>query len=272
VSDDFIDPWSIPLLRWAGSKRRLLAQLLDHVPENFSRYVEPFAGSACLFFALRPSRAVLGDLNRELMETYKIIRQHPRLVSRAARTHANTKAMYYRLRALDPKLLKPIERAARFVYLNRNCFNGVYRVNRDGQFNVPRGTRTGRLPSESQFYRCSIALRAVDFRPGDYRSCLGDVRSGDFVYLDPPYASKRRNRLGEYGYDCFEESDLPQLFDCLRGIDQVGAHFLLSYCTHRAIKALPGDWQCRTLNVRRHVAGFARHRRTVREVLISNIQ
>jgi DNA adenine methylase len=190
--------WTPPLLRWAGSKRKLLPELMRHVPEAFERYVEPFAGSGCLFFSLRPRKAVLGDINSELIETYRTIAKHPKLVARSLHALRGDKRTYYRLRDhYAPE--SPVDRATRFVYLNRHCFNGVYRINRAGRFNVPRGNRTGGIPSEAEFYRCSIALRGTELRAGDYRTCLADIGSGDFVYLDPPYASRRRNTHGEYG-------------------------------------------------------------------------
>ncbi|MSR60594.1 MAG: Dam family site-specific DNA-(adenine-N6)-methyltransferase [Planctomycetaceae bacterium] len=262
--------WASPLLRWAGSKRKLLPHLLASIPETFNRYVEPFAGSGCLFFALRPKHAVLGDINHELIDAYEVIRRHPRRVSRAVACLGTEKQTYYELRSADPTSLAAIDRAARFVYLNRHCFNGVYRINRAGAFNVPRGTRTGQVPTERQFYRCSVALRSAELRPVGYRDCLSDLCGGDFIYLDPPYASRRRNTFGEYGYDCFDEEQLPDLFSLLHLIDRIGATFLLSYCQHAAFAELPARWHKSTLTVRRHVAGFAHHRRTVRELLVSN--
>jgi DNA adenine methylase len=262
--------WAAPLLRWAGSKRSLLRHLFAYVPENMGRYVEPFAGSACFFFALRPQGAILGDLNKELIEAYDAIRSHPRRVSRAASKLPRSSRVYYWVRSQNPDDLSPVDRAARFVYLNRNCFNGVYRVNRAGHFNVPRGSRTGALPSEAEFYRCSVALRSAELLAGDYRQCLAMVRPGDFVYLDPPYASKRRNIYGEYGYGCFAEGDLNTLFDELRRIDALGAKFLLSYCTHSKIREIADSWSSARVRVRRHVAGFATDRKLVTEVLISN--
>src|SRR5947208_694046 len=125
-----------PLLRWAGSKRKLIPQLLRHVPEGFDRYIEPFGGSACLFFALRPDRAIIADLNQELIETYRTLRSHPKLVHRAVFNMPRTKRYYYAIRDRTPQALSDVEKAARFLYLNRNCFNGVYRLNHAGCFNV----------------------------------------------------------------------------------------------------------------------------------------
>jgi DNA adenine methylase len=142
-------PWARPVFRWAGSKRRMLPTLLAAMPEDYGRYIEPMVGSACLFFATRPRRGLLGDFNEELMHTYRAIRCHPRLVSRAASSWGDDSATYYEVRSLSAESLDPIQPAARFTYLNRYSFNGVYRTNKEGRFNVPRGRDTGSLPSEA---------------------------------------------------------------------------------------------------------------------------
>jgi DNA adenine methylase len=128
-------------------------------PQQFSTYFEPFAGSACLFFALKATRAVLGDINHHLIDTYKIVKQHPRLVARLLAEFPTVPSFYYELRERRRETMAPVERAASFLYLNRTCFNGVYRTNRQGRFNVPRGRDTGGFPTGALIYRCSIALR-----------------------------------------------------------------------------------------------------------------
>lgn len=164
--------WAAPLLRWAGSKRKLVTLLRLAIPEGVKRYIEPFAGSACLFFATRPGAAVLGDINAELINTYDVVRKHPRRVARIVHAMPRTKRQYYRVREVKPETLTAIERAARFVYLNRNCFNGVYRTDRQGNFNVPMGKKTGRVPTEVEFYRCSVALRNAELRQTDFQEAV----------------------------------------------------------------------------------------------------
>jgi DNA adenine methylase len=259
-----------PLLRWAGSKRKLLPELVKYVPDRFGRYIEPFTGSACLFFALRPDRAILSDLNQELIDTYRILRSHPKLVHRSVSSMPKTKRYYYELRDTAPLKLNDLEKAARFVYLNRNCFNGVYRTNRAGRFNVPRGKRAGELPTESQFVRCANALRKAQLVDGDFERATAQARKGDFVYLDPPYTKRGSRHRGEYGYSSFDTADLDRLSRCLRDLDRKGAIFLLSYAYCREIREIARGWQSRAILVRRHVAGFQRHRAIVRELLISN--
>ena len=265
-------PWATPILRWAGSKRKLLTTLLAHVPSQFGRYVEPFAGSACLFFALKPTRAVLGDINSELIHTYRVMRDHPRRLARRIHALPRTSDEYYRIRSVPLQDLDAITRAVHFVYLNRLCFNGVYRTNRSGQFNVPLGAKTGEIPPERSFYRCSIALRGAKCVDTDFEQSCRMVKRDDFVYLDPPYSSSVRPRYGEYGYDSFQPLDLGRLESCLKTLDSVGAQFLLSYADSPEIRGMADKWRITDVSARRHVAGFARHRETVTEVLISNTQ
>lgn len=266
-----LKPWASPLFRWAGSKRRLLPVLMSTSAQQVTRrYIEPFAGSACLFFALRPQKAILGDINSELIQAYDTVRDHPRLVYRQASAWPNTRAFYYKLRSKSPATLDAVSRAARFVYLNRHCFNGVYRINRAGEFNVPIGIRTGEIPPERHFYRCALALRGVNFVVGDFQRSVDLARRGDFVYLDPPYAVDRRPTHGEYGYDAFDRAALPRLKGALSHLDAVGAVFLLSYAYQRHFARELRRWHMRRVRVHRHVAGFARHRHGVYELLVSN--
>lgn len=263
--------WTKPFLRWAGSKRLLLPALLTAVPQDYYCYIEPFAGSACLFFALRPQRAILGDINDELMHTYTVVAKHPQKVARAVQKLPDTELCYQRLRSMDVYAMEPIERTARFVYLNRHCFNAVYRTNRHGKFNVPRGTRTGEVPPERVFRRCSLALRKAKLISGDYQICLEAAQQGDFVYLDPPYANSNRTTTGEYGPRCFAQADFPILWNWLVTLDQKGVQFMLSFCDSGLIPSgMPAHWTRRTYPVRRHVSGFAQNRKVVTEVVITN--
>ena len=259
-----------PLLRWAGSKRKLLPELMKYVPATYARYIEPFSGSACLFFALRPATAILADLNEELMHAYATLKAHPRLLHRAVTDMPLSKSYYYDLRRTPPEGLDNLARAARFVYLNRSCFNGVYRLNREGRFNVPRGRRPGAIPSQSHFVRCANALRRAELISADFELTASKAKPGDFVYLDPPYAKKGSRRRGEYGYSSFDTPDIKRLARCLLELNERNVTFLLSYADSREISEIGSKWSTRTVLVRRHVAGFQRHRAVVREVIISN--
>lgn len=259
-----------PLFRWAGSKRKLLPTLRAYCPAEFNRYVEPFAGSACLFFLLQPERAVLGDFNEQLIETYRTVARAPKAVAAMLVTMAVSEDYYYQLRSQDPSSVQSIERAARFIYLNRFCFNGVFRTNQRGEFNVPRGTKTGQLPSSTALRSCAQILKRATLISGDFERTLHGVEPGDFVYLDPPYSSSDQRNRGEYGYGAFSSDDLDRLEESLHRIDLGKAAFVLSYRCSKKVRARFRNWQQRTLTVRRHVAGFSEDRRDVREMLISN--
>lgn len=261
--------WTEPVFRWAGSKRKLLPILLKNTPTTFERYVEPFCGSACLFFALNPEKSLLGDINSELIHTYRQIRYHPRIIARRVQEIRQTKDNYLRIRALKSDELSDIDRAVRFVFLNRLCFNGVYRTNKKGQFNVPMGNKTGKIPSETAFYRCSIALRNAELCDADFESL--NIKKGDFIYLDPPYAKKEGRDRGEYGPGSFQYSDIDRIVKFLKKITEKKANFLFSYsCSNDVIDRLHNNWNVQEISVARHVAGFSKHRNTVKEILVSN--
>ena len=149
-----------PFLRWAGSKRKLLSKLRPYWDRgSFQRYVEPFMGSACLFFELQPRRAILGDTNRPLVETFQAVARYPKAISQRLARLPRDEATYYKMRSLESDTLSYLDRAVRFVFLNRYCFNGIYRTNSRGEFNVPYGgDRTGNAPSEEAIVRCSKLL------------------------------------------------------------------------------------------------------------------
>lgn len=259
-----------PILRWAGSKRKLIPTLLARIPSHFNRYIEPFAGSACLFFALGPSRAVLGDINKDLMSTYSSLAHYPERISRRARSLSDTRSAYYAIRDKFNKELNPISRSVYFIYLNRYSFNGVYRTNRRGEFNVPRGENTGAIPSLAEFRSCSTALQSTKLLTADFVETIDSAKKGDFVYLDPPYSSLERPRYGEYGYGSFQPLQINELVDTLSKLDRRGVKFLMSYASSRASRKAFKEYEVEVISVRRHVAGFAKHRHQVDEVLISN--
>jgi DNA adenine methylase len=187
-----------PFLRWAGSKRKQLGRLSAFWSPSHTGYVEPFAGSACLFFALAPNNGVLGDTNRELIEVYKVAREAPeRLYRRLCRIGRDVDT-YHRWRSLDPKSLDRDTRALRLLYLNRNCFNGIYRTNADGQFNVPMGSKLSAYFSREDLMECSKLLQKIKLVVGDFTKTLEQVSAGNFVYLDPPYAVNSRRIFCEY--------------------------------------------------------------------------
>lgn len=258
-------------LRWAGSKRKLLPRLLAKAPEHFDRYIEPFAGSACLFFALRPEEAVLGDINKELIGTYVEIRDRvEEVIERLTHLH-RSESRYYEMRVINPDTLPSSDRAVRFIYLNRFCFNGLYRTNLQGQFNVPYGgSRSGQIPSAEFLRECAVALRGVTLMAASFEDTLSIVRQGDFVYLDPPYCIRSRRVFNEYSNAAFGSEQLRALRGHLDRLDQMGVEFLVSYGHSSEALELGRGFNCRQMVVQRQIAGFATDRRKSREVLITN--
>lgn len=260
-----------PFLRWAGSKRRLLPRLASYWDNGFSRYIEPFMGSAALFFEINPSSAILSDMNSELVETFIAVRNHPRALYNRLLRFPMGKDAYYRIRQKDSSKLTRLDRVARFIYLNRFCFNGLYRTNKKGQFNVPyAASKTGRLPSLKELYAAAKALSVAQIKTADFEETLQNIQPGDFVYMDPPYAVQNQRIFRQYGPNCFGTEDLNRLASTLPFIDHCGATFLVSYAMCReALDAFKG-WNIRRAQTQRSIAGFSRHRRKALELLVSN--
>ena len=262
--------WCPPIFRWAGSKRKLLRALIDATPVTFGTYFEPFVGSGCLFFALRPNRAVLGDSNAELICALRALKRHPRILHRGVANQKLTRRQYYRLRDKAQLDSRVTARAARFLALNRHCFNGLYRANSAGKFNVPYGTRTGEFPSEATFFRASIALRNAQVVEGDFADTVAPARSGDFVYLDPPYVYSGRRDRGEYGPGTFSTRDVDRLFATMHRLSARGVSVLLSFIECDEVVQRANGWHVQTLPVKRQISAFTEYRIHVNELLISN--
>lgn len=223
-----------------------------------------------MFFELAPKAAVLGDTNSELIEVYRVVRDEPeRLHRRLCRIGRNL-TTYRRWRSINPRSLDRETRALRFLYLNRNCFNGIYRTNTDGHFNVPMGRRPGEYFSKDDLTACSRMLTSTTLVAGDFVKTLERVKAGDFVYLDPPYAVTSRRIFRQYGKKTFDTTDIPRFSDGLGAIAAKGADFLVSYADCAEARALAAEWRAVRLPVRRHVAGFAGARKNAYEWLISN--
>lgn len=258
-------------LKWAGSKRKLLPKLLESVPTTFDRYVEPFAGSACLFFQLQPTRAILADINEDLIRTYRQLREHVEDVVVALTRLNCSESEYYEVRSADPSKMPGPARAARFIYLNRFCFNGLYRTNRKGLFNVPfGGKRGGQLPAADTLRDCAFALKKVSLRTTSFEQTLETVKPGDFVYLDPPYSIQSRRVFNQYSNATFGATQLANLRRHLKRMDRHGIPFLVSYGQSQEATDLAEGFHFRQLVVQRQIAGFAADRRKSRELIITN--
>jgi DNA adenine methylase len=259
-----------PLLRWAGSKRQLvptLSQFFD--PERHERYVEPFAGSACLFFSLKPKKAVLGDINGELIRAYRDVKYHCEDVTKRLRRFRKSKDEFLRRRKPNKRSSSRAHQAARFIYLNRCCFNGIYRTNRTGEFNVPYGGKgSGPIPAELRGH--SRALRSAILVSGDFEKVLARTKRGDFVYLDPPFSVHSRRVFREYDASQFDFGSIWRLRLCLEELAANGVDFLVSYAVCKEAWFLAEGFKTKIVRVRRNIAGFAKHRRYARELLIFN--
>jgi DNA adenine methylase len=263
-----------PLLRWAGSKRATASSLAQFWRPQFGKYIEPFCGSAALFFKLAPEKAVLADINRELVVFYETVSTRPVEVYRKFYKIPRKRDVYYRLRGEYREISDTVLRAAIFYYLNKNCFNGLYRTNKQGTFNVPfSDSRVGRYPSAQEFIQSYSLLSRAQFRCGDFVEVVeGSLRAGDFVYLDPPYASSKRLPFREYHPDSFGVKDIDRLERLLLHIDKCGAHFVLTYGDNRAIRNIAKCWIRSTCRVRRNISGFSAARRMATEQVITNIR
>ena len=264
-----------PLLRWAGSKLRLVPRLAEYWDNTVhNQYIEPFAGSACLFFALCPNKSVLSDINGELIDAYSCVRAHPRAVHNRLQLLARNKETYYALRESNPENLDAPDRTARFLYLNRFCFNGIYRTNMNGKFNVPYSeSKTGKLPDFNKLKSISTALADTTLVSSDFENVVNKyVKKGDFVYLDPPYAVENRRIFRQYGPNVFGHDDLARLSDTLDLIDGRNATFLLSYAVSKEAISNFSNWNIRRVRIQRNISGFAENRRKAFEFLVTNAE
>lgn len=261
-----------PFLRWAGSKRRLVSKLRNFWTKDHTRYIEPFAGSACLFFSIKPPKAILGDLNPELIATYIEVKYRiGEVLQELGKIGSPDKKEYNRLRSIDIGTLSPPARAARFIYLNRFCFNGIYRTNLNGQFNVPySGKGCGEMPLAEVFRKCSSRLRNTRFMNNDFEKVLQEAKKGDFVYMDPPYAVRARRVFCQYDPSTFTHSDITRLRSWMERLNRRHISFVVSYAESEEADVLKNGFSYEIFAVRRNISGFAAHRAWVNELLISN--
>lgn len=258
-----------PFLRWAGAKRRLVAELSASVPTDFDRYFEPFLGSATLFFHLAPSKAVLGDRIPELIATYRAVRDGPLAVKRHLDAWSVDRDTYYTVRSNAYR--NRFQRAAQFIYLNKAGWNGLYRVNSAGQFNVPFGRpKSQNVASAEALRTCASALRGnVDLQVADFEDTLQDAKRTAFIYLDPPYVTGHANNgFIDYNESLFSWHDQERLARTVEQLALRGCRVLLSNADHPSIRALYDGFAIRTLARHSTLAGNAAFRRPITELLI----
>ena len=229
-----------PFLRWAGSKRWLLRHLLPFLPRQFGTYHEPFLGSGALFFLLCPDRASLSDKCSDLIDVYMRVRDNVSAIIRYLRPLKPDRNLFYAIRNLPSR--GKLKRAAEFLYLNKTCWNGLYRVNSEGRFNVPYGMpRTDFIADFENLRACSQALEkpSVMVRSCDFDAALVDVKSGDLVYLDPPYVTRHSNNgFIDYNETLFSWEDQKRLANRARQLAAAGAYVIVTNADHHEVTEL----------------------------------
>lgn len=265
-----------PFLKWAGSKRRLAATILEHMPSTIRTYVEPFVGGGAVFFALvseQPRRfehAVLCDANEDLMICYRAIKGDVDGVIRALRRYRHSRTLFYKTRARNPRTLSETARAARFIFLNRTCFNGLYRVNQKGLFNVPFGRyKNPRICDEDALRTASAALQRVRLVRGDFTTVTRTLGRGDFVYFDPPYIPLSNTAdFTSYTKAGFGRDDQERLAREMRRLRKMGVRTLLSNADAKGARALYKTFDHHVVMAPRAINCDGGKRGSVRELLV----
>ncbi len=262
-----------PFLKWAGGKRWLVANHGQWLRRSVDRYLEPFLGSGAVFFYLKPQRAILSDLNEELIATYQALRTQPHEVWRHLRAHhrKHNKEYFYHVR--QQNLRTSASKAARFIYLNRTCFNGLYRVNLQGIFNVPKGTKDNVILNTDDFSLVSERLQPATLVSQDFLHTIKKAKEGDFLYVDPPYTVRHnKNNFIKYNERIFSWDDQKRLAEGLLLAARRGASVFVSNADHPCIHELyhASVWQRFTVNRFSGLASSSKHRKGTTELVISN--
>lgn len=268
-----------PFLKWAGGKTQLLDELVRRLPQRFVVYYEPFLGSGALFFQLYRmkliKRAVLSDINRELIVTYSAVRDSVDDVIEIILSFPYDRDFFYQLRSMDPDKLDPTMIAARMIYLNKTGFNGLYRVNRNGQFNVPFGShaRVPKIVDKDNLIAVSRALKGVELICADFQEVLSRAVAGDFVYCDPPYVPiSQTSRFTEYQPGGFTDSDQERLRSMCETLSSQGVNVMISNSSAEPVRSrfFPAGFRCDFVNARRFINSVGSKRGIVPEAILTN--
>ena len=259
-----------PVLKWAGGKQALADRLIRSFPDEFSRYYEPFVGGASVLLTLQPAKAVIGDLNDWLLDTYVAIRTDHDNVAKHLDRMINTREEFERIRAIQPGTLDLVQRAAHLIYLNKTCFRGLFRVNRKGQFNVPYGAYDRRYYDPENLGAVANCLHEVEIRYTDFELCLADATAADFVYLDPPYYKQGGySDFDRYTRWKFRENDQIRLAAVCRELDDRGVRWAVSNSDTPFVRALFEGFAIQPVANRREINLNSRDR-DIDELLITN--
>lgn len=277
-----IDPLVSPILKWVGGKRQLFDSILPLIPE-YTTYYEPFVGGGAVLFHTQPKKAVINDSNEELINIYTVIKEEPEALISLLEKHRqeNSQEYFYQVRALDRDReryseLTAAQRAARIIYLNKTCYNGLFRVNRAGEFNSPWGKyKNPNITNETTIRAMSHYLNKakVTVMCGDYRQALKGLRKGAFVYLDPPYmpisSSSSFTGYTAEGFGVMEQKELKKQCDLL---NKKGIKFLLSNSCCEFIEDLYKDFIVERVSAKRAINAKAEGRGVIDEVLVRNYE
>ncbi|MBF0234789.1 MAG: Dam family site-specific DNA-(adenine-N6)-methyltransferase [Desulfamplus sp.] len=245
-----------PILKWAGGKQQLIHMLLPKTPKRFNRYIEPFFGGGALFFALQPDKAIISESNPELINLYRTVSNNVDSVIQELYKFKIDKEDYYNIRGLDFSSLSPVEAAARTIYLNRLCFNGLYRVNRKGIFNVPYGYyKSPRICDPDGLKSASEALKKAIIIQGDYKDILREhARAEDYIYLDPPYLPvSEYSDFKRYTKKQFHEEDHVELAEEVKQLHELGCYILLTHSNHPMVYDLYNGFEIEVIQTRRNI-------------------
>ena len=253
-----------PILKWAGGKTQLLGELCAKVPPRYGKYIEPFFGGGALFFALAPERAVLADSNPELINMYRAVAADAEQVIAHLEQYENTSEHFYEVRALDWEQLSPVEAAARTIFLNKTCFNGLYRVNQKGQFNVPFGRyKNPKICDRAAILAATRVLSRAEIICGDYLDVLEThAAAGDLIFLDPPYLPiSAYADFKRYTKERFYEEDHVRLAEMVARLHERGCYVILTNSNHPLVHELYARYPIEIIQTKRHISCNGKSRR-----------
>ena len=265
-----------PIVKWVGGKRQLMYELEINMPKTYNRYFEPFIGGGALFFYLQPDNAYISDMNEELINLYQVVRDNVDELITDLQKHDISKEYFMEIRNIDRteeyQNWSNIQKASRFIYLNRTCFNGMYRVNSKGEFNVPFGHyKNPRILDGNNLINCSNLLQRTEIKHADFSEILKKVKKGDFVYFDPPYVPlSETSRFTSCTKDGFDMDMQLSLRDVCDELDSMGVKFLLSNSDTQFVNELYENYNIKKVFASRQINANADGRGKITEVLVRN--
>lgn len=261
-----------PLVKWAGGKTALIPTLKSLLPQNFNRYCEPFIGGGALFWDIACDGSIISDSNEELIHFYNTVRDFPEELYEVIQSMVISEDEYYRIRSLSPTSLDDTYRAARFIYLNKTCYNGLYRVNRKNQFNTPFGKKTDvNITDKERLLDASELLKQTNIICGDYDEALDLLDENDFAYLDPPYlAVSKYSDFNRYTKNFFVYEDQVALSNKFREITERGVLALMSNSYNELLLPLYKDFHIKEVLASRQINCKSSGRGKIKELIISN--